>query len=130
MYYALAIIAALVVSFGTAFVWHLTIFKNLYERLGVLGRMQPIIPLGFVATLLLAIVMVVIYPHIYTGGDALWEGLRFGLVIGVLNIILWVLKFAATQPVSSISTFIITESAFELLQLGLIGIVIALIYAI
>lgn len=55
-------------------------------------------------------------------------GIRFGITIGILNIILWVLKFAATQPLASIPMFMAIESTFELTQLTLMGIALGFVY--
>lgn len=129
--YFIAVFASLVISFITAIVWHIILFQKLYQDLGVLGRIEPNIPLGFIATLLLSVVLSYIYPKVMSPKTAspIQSGIRFGITIGILNIIFWVLKFAATQPVSSIPLFFIIESAFELVQLALIGITIAFVYS-
>ncbi len=129
--YFLAFFTSLVIAFITAFVWHIVLFQKLYQELGVLGRIEPNIPLGFIATLLLSVFLSYIYPKIMALRitSPIKSGMRFGITIGILNIIFWVLKFAATQPVSSIPLFFIVESAFELIQLILMGISIAFVYS-
>ena len=127
--YILGVVASFVIAFATAFIWHLVLFQKLYENLGVIGRIEPNIPLGFIATLALSFALAYIYPKLISQEDSpVRGGIRFGIIIGILNIIFWVLKFAATQPLTSIPMFMAIESAFELLQLTLIGIALGFVY--
>ena len=127
--YILGVVVSVIIGFATAFIWHLVLFQKLYEQLGVIGRIEPNIPLGFIANLALALVLTYLYPKLTSQKDSpIRGGIRFGLTIGVLNIIFWVLKFAATQPLTSIPTFMAIESAFELLQPILIGIALGFVY--
>ncbi|MBI5613380.1 hypothetical protein HY947_00480 [Candidatus Gottesmanbacteria bacterium] len=129
--YILGAVASTVIGFATAFVWHLVLFQNLYTQLGVIGRIEPNIPLGFIANLALALTLSYLYPKLISSeenNNPILGGIRFGVIIGILNIIFWVLKFAATQPLSSIPTFIGIESAFELIQPTLIGIELGFVY--
>ena len=127
--YILGVVVSVVIAFATAFVWHLVLFQKLYENLGVIGRIEPNIPLGFVATLLLSFVLAYLYPKLISQEDGpIRGGIRFGITFGILNIIFWVLKFAATQPLTSIPMFMFIESFFELLQLTLIGIALGFVY--
>lgn len=122
-------LAGVIVSFATAFAWHLTIFKDRYESLGVLGRMEPKIGLGFLATLILSMLLAYLYPRIIVNRSSIFrDGIRFGLTFAALNITLWVLKYAATQPLASVGDFILIESAFEVIQYTLVGFVLAAIY--
>ena len=127
--YCLGVVTSAVIGFATAFVWHLVLFQKLYENLGVIGRIEPNIPLGFIATLALSFVLAYLYLKIISPGDSpVRGGIRFGITVGVLNIIFWVLKFAATQPLTSIPIFMVVECAFELIQLTLVGIALGFIY--
>ena len=127
--YFIGVFVSVVIAFATAFIWHLVLFQKLYENLGVIGRIEPNVPLGFIATLALSFVLAYLYPKLISSevGPA-WGGIRFGITIGILNIIFWVLKFAATQPLTSIPVFMAIESAFELLQLTLIGLALGFVY--
>ena len=127
--YTLGVVVSIVIAFTTAFIWHLVLFQKLYENWGVIGRIEPNIPLGFIATLGLSFVLAYLYPKLISQKDSpVRGGVRFGITFGILNIIFWVLKFAATQPVTSIPMFMAIESVFELLQLTLIGIALGFIY--
>ena len=128
--YILGVVVTVVIAFATAFIWHLVLFQKLYEQLGVIGRIEPNIPLGFIATLALSAVLTYLYPKVMSQGDdsPVRRGATFGITIGVLNIIFWVLKFAATQPLTSIPMFMAIESTFELAQLTLMGIALGFVY--
>jgi len=128
--YILGAVASTVIAFATAFVWHLVLFQNLYTQLGAIGRIEPNIPLGFIATIALSLILSYLYPKFIPeeNNNPVLGGVRFGVAIGILNIIFWVLKFAATQPLSSIPIFMAIESAFELIQLTLIGIALGFVY--
>jgi len=128
--YILGVVASTVIGFATAFVWHLLLFKNLYEQLGVIGRIEPIVPLGFISTIALSLILSYLYPKLISeeNNNPVMGGVRFGITIAILNIIFWVLKFAATQPLSSMPMFMAIESAFELIQLTLIGIALGFVY--
>ncbi|MDE2150121.1 MAG: DUF1761 domain-containing protein [Gammaproteobacteria bacterium] len=102
--------------------------KNLYEQLGVFSRQEPIVALGLIDNVLKSLVLAYLYPIGYKGGSPVKEGFRFGILTGVLVGSSWVLGVGATQPVTSLSTWVAVESAFVLIQFGLAGIVIGLIY--
>ena len=127
--YIIGVVVSVVIGFATAFIWHLVLFQKLYTELGVIGRIEPNIPLGFIANLALSFALAYLYPKLTSPEDSpLQGGIRFGLTIGILNIIFWVLKFAATQPLTSIPMFMFIESAFELIQPMLIGIALGFVY--
>ena len=128
--YILGVVVTVVIAFATAFIWHLVLFQKVYEQLGVIGRIEPNLPLGFIATLALSIVLAYLYPQVISQKDnsPIRGGIHFGITIGILNIIFWVLKFAATQPLTSIPMFMAIESTFELTQLTLMGIALGFVY--
>ncbi len=124
----LGALGCFVVSFIIAAIWHLILFKDLYHDLGAFGRQEPIVIFGFIDNVLKSLVMAFVYPLGYKGGSPIKEGLRFGVFMGVLVGSTWVLEIAGTQPVTSISTWLILESTFVLLQFGVAGMAIGLIY--
>ena len=76
--------------------------------------------------LILDFLMALVYPMGYKGGSPLKEGFRFGALIGLI----WVL------PISVIDhglynlplTLVIVDSSWHVVQEGIGGIVIALVY--
>lgn len=114
------------ITFVLGFVWHLKLFKPLYDRLAIYSRLDdPIIPLGLGAMVLQGAVLAFIYPLISRGGDVLTEGLCFGLLMGLFLASSAVLAEAAKQRVTSLGTWLAVESAFYAVQFALVGPAIA-----
>ncbi len=126
--YLLAAIAYVIVTFAIAASWHLVFFKELYDEFAIFTRKEPLIPLGIASILMQALVLAYLYPALYKGGRPATEGLKFGLLIGVLMASIAVFAEAGKQNVSSLSTWLVFESAYYLIQFGLIGVIIGLIY--
>ena len=77
--------------------------------------------------LILGVLMSYVYPKGYKGGGAIAEGLRFGAVIGLL----WVLPHAVILHgvyFGAMGTLILVDAAWHMVEQGLGGIAIALIY--
>src|SRR3954469_22789380 len=123
-----AAIAYVVVTFAVAASWHLVLFKDLYDQLGIFSRKEPLIPLGVVSIVMQALVLSYLYPIFSRGGSSPVRGLKFGLLMGVLTASIAVFAEAGKQNVSSLATWLAFESAYYLLQFGLVGVVIALVY--
>ena len=123
-----AAIGYIVVTFVIAAGWHLVLFKELYDELGIFTRKEPLIHLGVISMILQGCVLAYVYPLGYQGGRPVMEGLRFGLLMGIFMGSNAVFAEAGKQQVSSLSTWLILESVYYLLQFGLVGITIGLIY--
>jgi hypothetical protein len=126
--FVLAVIAYIVVTFAVAASWHLVFFKDLYDQLAIFTRKEPLIPLGIVSILMQALVLAYLYPLFYRDGSPVKEGLKFGLLIGVLMASIAVFAEAGKQNVSSLATWLVFESAYYVLQFGVLGVIIGLIY--
>jgi hypothetical protein len=126
--FVLAATAYVIVTFVIAASWHLVFFKDLYDELAIFSRKDPLIPLGIVSILTQALVLAYLYPALYKGGSPGKEGLKFGLLIGVLMASVAVFAEAGKQNVSSLTTWLVFETAYYLLQFGLLGVIIGLIY--
>lgn len=126
--FTLAVIAYVVVTFVIAAGWHLILFKDLYDQLGIFTRKEPLIPLGIISIIMQGLVLSYLYPICSKGGSPLKDGLKFGLLIGILMASIAVFAEAGKQNVSSLATWLGFESVYYLLQFGLVGTVIALIY--
>lgn len=126
--FGFAVIAYVIVTFVIAAGWHLVLFKDLYDQLGIFSRKEPIIPLGVASMVMQALVLAYLYPRFYRGGSPVKEGATFGLLVGVLMASIAVFAEAGKQQVSSLSTWLLFESTYYLLQFGLVGVCIGLIY--
>lgn len=126
--YGLMVIAYIVLTFVIAASWHLVLFKDVYAELAIFTRQEPLIPLGVTSIIMQALVLAYLYSRFFTGGSPLKEGLKFGLLIGVLMASIAVFAEAGKQQVSSLTTWLAFESMYYLLQFGLTGVVLALIY--
>jgi hypothetical protein len=85
---AMAAVAAWVVYLGVSFVVHTMLLRDLY--LQHLGAMRPeadqnaILPVGFFFALLGFFAFAYAYAKGYEGGSGAQEGLRFGVLVGIL----------------------------------------------
>lgn len=126
--FGFAVITYVIVTFIIAAGWHLVLFKDVYDQFGIFTRKEPIIPLGIASMVMQALVLAYFYPRFYRGGSPVKEGATFGLLVGVLMASIAVFAEAGKQQVSSLSTWLLFESMYYLLQFGLVGVCIGLIY--
>jgi hypothetical protein len=122
-------LAYVVVTFAIGFVWHLILFKQLYDKLGIYSRLDdPIIPLGLSAMFIQGAVLAYLYPFVARPGNLLLEGLRFGLIMGLFIASSAVLAEAAKQRVSSLPTWLVVETIYYAIQFSLCGVAISFVH--
>lgn len=109
-------------------VWHFILFKELYDSLGIYNRSEPIIPLGLTSMLIQGVIMAYLFPFFYRDGNAVRQGIRFGLVMGLFLFSVSTLANAAKIEVSSMSSWLMVQSAFHLIQFTLAGAGIGLVF--
>jgi hypothetical protein len=124
--FALAFFAYVIITFVFATVWHLVLFKQLYMAAGM--RAQPLMYLGVLSMLIQAFLMAFLYPRLRRGGAPAFEGLRFGVLMGLFMGSYGVLAEAGKFDVGAVGPFIASEGAFFLLQFAIVGTVIGLVY--
>ena len=126
--YLFATLAFIIVGFLIAFVWHLVIFKEVYNSLKIYSR-EPIIALGFISFILEGLAFVYIFQSFRRGRKPLQEGLIFGLVVyGVIMGGVGVLAEGAKHATTSLSTWLIIESAFYIITGAVLGAITGMIY--
>ena len=125
----LGMAAYLVPSFPIAFVWHLVLFEPQYHALRIY-RADPIIPFGLASMLIQAAIFSWAFPRLFAGSRAsvLRDGLLYGLGAGLLSWSFTTLAVAAKHPMTSISDYVVLETAFTVLQFVVVGPLIAWAY--
>lgn len=126
--FAFATALYLVITMILGYTWHLIVFKELYHELGIYNREPPIIPLGFTSMLVQGVVLAYLYPRFYQGGAPIWQGVKFGLVMGLFLFSVSTLANAAKIQVTSMSTWLIIQTAFHLIQFLIVGAGIGAVY--
>ena len=126
--YILATVVYAAVTMIHGFTWHFNFFHDVYAQLGIYNREHPIIPLGFASMVLQGLILAYLYPRFYRGGAPAKEGIRFGLIMGLLLFSVSTLANAAKIQVSSMSTWLEIQAAFHLIQFVLAGAGIGLVY--
>lgn len=125
--FVLAVLAYLVPTFITGFVWHLIAWHDAYARLGIY-RPDPVIPFGFGSMLLQGLVFAWAYPRLFDTARGAWPGsaARAGMVYAVLSWSFTTLAVAAKHPMTSVPTYFLLETAFTALQFALVAPLMAL----
>ncbi len=118
----------LVVTFPLAFLWHLVLFKETYDRLGSYSRKEPIVAFGFGAILLQGIILSLVYPQLCRGKSVVAGALKFALIVGGYHWTIHVLAEAAKQSIEPLSAWFSLETAYLVIQFVLGGFLFAWIY--
>ena len=119
--------AAAGTAFLLSFVWHVLLMSDFYDAASA-GPMRdpPLFWAVIVAYVIVGLVMAYMYPKGFEGGSPLGEGLKFGIIIGLL----WWLPtnlvfYAAMEGPFSI---VLVDGAWHLLEEGIAGAVLGLVY--
>ena len=124
----LAILAYMLPTFPLGFFWHLTIFADYYKSLNVY-REDIIIPFGIVSMLIQGVIWSVVYERLFAGESILKGALKFALLACPLAWSFMVLAVSAKHQMSSVSGFLIIETAFLLVHYAIVSPLIAAVYA-
>jgi hypothetical protein len=108
--------------------WHFVFFKQVYESLGIYNRAQPIIPLGLTSMIIQGCILAYLYPLFYKGGSPIGQGIKFGLLMGLYMFSVSTLANAAKIEVTSMSTWLMIQTAFHGIQFLIVGPAIGLVY--
>jgi hypothetical protein len=128
--YILSVLAYLVPTMILGMVWHFVLFADLYEGLGIYNRRHPIIPLGFGSMLLQGLIIAYLHPYYAGGKDSIGRALKFSLVMGCFLFTVSTLANAAKIEVTSMSTWLRIQLLFHVLQFGIAGLLIGLVYRV
>lgn len=127
--YGLAVLAYVACTFFIAAPWHLVLFKPVYDELAIFTRKEPLIPLGLVSMLMQGLVLSYLYPLFAQSKYSIKTGASFGVLMGVLLASSAVFAEAGKQNVTALSTWLMLESVYFLLQFSVVGAIMGAIYA-
>jgi hypothetical protein len=130
MRFGLGVLAYLVPTFALGFVWHLMLFKDYYEHLGIY-RKDIIIPFGFLSMLIQSFVFAWVYQQGFThrNGNSLSRGLRYAAFGAVLSWSFTTLAVAAKNVMTSVPDYLAVETAFTVVQWIMVGPLTSLAFA-
>ena len=125
---ALAAIVAWGVYMGVSFFVNNVILAPVYAENQALFRPQDQMPLGLGigATLVGFFVFAYVFAKGYEGGRGIQEGLRFGVLIGLLLVCFWIVWTYVTMPVTGRLAVYWTVDA--LAEMALYGAIVGALY--
>lgn len=122
-----ALIAFVIITFPLAFFWHMRIFREKYEKWQYFaGDAQP--ALGMLAMIIQGSMLALAYSK-YGGGQGLNAALIFAAIMGIIFWSIHVIATMAKQGSTRNAAFLIYETIYMILQFGLYGVVLGLIFA-
>ena len=104
--------------------WHNIIMQALYKET---HATHEGIGIMLIAYLVLGLLMAYMYPLGYKGGKPILEGLRFGIIIGILWVFPHDLSMIGLPNIPSI-VYIFKNVTWHIFEQGIGGIIIGLIY--
>lgn len=124
--YLLATLAGLIVMFGLAWLGHSMILESLFESspMEAIARESPLIPGLAAAYLVMALVMAHMYPKGIEGTGIFGNGLRFGMLVGLLTAVPYSIMMYSTLQGGTV-TMIVAEGVWHMIEQGLGGVAIA-----
>jgi hypothetical protein len=125
----LAVLAYLVPTFITGFVWHLIAFHDVYARLNMY-RADVIIPFGVISMLVQGSFFAWVYPRMFSTRSADWlkSAAAAGVSFAALSWSFTTLAVAAKNQMSSVPDYLLIETGYTLVQFILVAPLLALAY--
>ena len=127
---AIAAVVTWVVYLGVSFVVHTMLLVDIYARHRAVMRPEEqanaILPVGFVFALVGFFAFAYAYAKGYEGGGGLQEGLRFGVLVGILICCFAIIWEYMVWPMSG--TLLIAWMLENIIEFALYGMLVGLIY--
>ncbi len=124
----LAVLAYMLPTFPLGYLWHLTVFADYYKSLHVY-RDNIIIPFGVLSMLVQGIIWSMIYARLFSG-EPIWKGaMKFAALACPLAWSFLVIAVSAKHQMSSVSGYVMIETAFILVHYAVVSPLIAAVYA-
>jgi hypothetical protein len=125
--FILASVVGYLVLVAAGGLWHLELFRAFYaQQLAAVARPGPLLPEIAAAEGVRAVGFALVYAIGYRGGPPWWEGLRFGLLMALLSAAVIVITYAQLKVASP--AWVWMETAFFVIQCGIVGVVIGYCY--
>jgi hypothetical protein len=127
---ALAAVVTWVVYLGVSFVVHTILLADIYQRHRAVMRPEEqanaILPVGFVFALVGFFAFAYAYAKGYEGSSGLQEGLRFGVLVGILICCFATIWQYMVWPVSG--TLLIAWMLDYIIEFAIYGMIVGVIY--
>ena len=124
----LATISYVVITMAIAYPWHMIWFHDLYASVGAYTRPEPSILLGMLSMLMQGLAIAYLYPFFCQTGNPVVQGIKFSIIIGSVVYSVMGFAMAAKVDINPISSYLLCNLAFQLIQFVLTGAVLGLIY--
>lgn len=126
---ATAFSAYVIVTFILAYMWHLTIFGELYSQIGSQSlRGEPIIPFGLIAIALHAFALTYLFANFFKASPTLATALKLSLSTGIFITAYAAFSVPAKFDIEPSGTYILLETAFGMLHYSVLGVLFYLIF--
>ena len=126
--FLLAALAYILPTFPLGYVWHLVIFKSYYESLSVY-RPDILIPLGVASMLIQGLIWAYVYWRLFRQETVVVGALKFAALAMPLAWSFLVVAVSAKHHMSSVSGFLLIETAFLVVQYVIVSPLIALAFS-
>jgi hypothetical protein len=126
--FLLAALAYIIPTFPLGYFWHLTIFRHTYASLAVY-RPDIMIPLGVASMLIQSVIWAYLYWRLFRHETVVAGALKFAALAMPLAWSFLVVAVAAKHHMSSVSGFLLIESAFIVVQYIVVSPLIALAFS-
>ncbi len=126
--YIISTLAYFVLTMSIAYPWHLIWFHDIYLELGAFTRPEPIIAFGMLSISIQGFIMAYLYSFFYRDGHPVIEGIKFGLIYGLVIYTVMAFTTVAKFDINPISTFLLYHTIFQLIQFIVTGAAMGLIF--
>ncbi len=126
--FLLGVLAYIIPTFPLGYVWHLVAFKEYYDSLQIY-RADIVIPFGLASMAIQGVAWAFIYSRLFAGESVLRGALKFA---GLATPLAWsflVLVVAAKHHMTSVTGFVLIETAFTIVQYIVVSPLIALAFS-
>ena len=119
----------IVITFAFAAVWHLILFRDVYNSLGVYANLDhPNFVLGILSMVIQGCLLSWLFQRFYRGRHPLKEAFVFAWLMGLFFGSGSVIAEVAKQNVSSLTLWFLLAGGFTFIHFTLIGLLLGFIY--